>query len=574
LLGSLGLASCGSTTATAPTLERLTFEATTATYLRLEDESRPVFLLRPGQETTREVALEPGSRLVLALAVLEAAPARGFLHLDVSVDGTPAFRDRFSVRRKQHWWHRSVTLPGSGRVRLSLRLTHGRASGAPLEVSERDLGPWIALAVPRLYRPPRSDSRRRVLVWISQDALRADHLGAYGHSRASSPEFDERARGWALFENAVASSSWTLPSMASQFTSRHPAYHGAVVHDLLRDDSVPTLFEALAAEGFTVLGVTANDLISPSHDLASGFDALWYREGRAALLNERVLASLGEWHGGDLALFVHYMDPHATYFPPAPFDRLFDPQYAGPVEGRNTHFQTLLKISDPRDVEHVRALYDGEIAYADREIGSLLAELGARGLTQSAVIAYTSDHGEEFRDHGSWHHGGTLYQELVHVPLALRVPGLPGARLEQTVSLVDLAPTILDAFQIPIPGSFQGRSLLPLLDGETLEEASVVSETHLTAAHKRLISIRKGQLKYILAVAPGQGTPTILAEELYDLAVDPGEKVNRVSSPQADPLRQEALAYLIRAGAEARPPRKAELDAASMEKLRALGYIQ
>jgi len=541
-------------------------------YVRFDNESRPAFLLGAGEHEATEVDLLPGSRLVFALAFGDEAPERGFVHLEVRANGQPVFRGRMSVRRTNHWWHRSVGLPGSGRTRLSFIARLGRADGTPLPTPPAD--DWIALAVPRIYPPKSADASRRVLVWLSIDTLRADHLGAYGYPRPTSPAFDEAALGLGLFENAVASASWTLPSMTSQITSRYPSYHGAVLHDLARDPTTPTLYDVLSRNGFTVLGVTANDLISPAQGLADGFDALWFDDGRANQLARRALAALQEWDGGDLALFVHYMDPHHPYDPPPPFDDRFDPGYRGAVDASHTSFQALSQIRDPRDVAHVAALYDGEIAYADGEIQALLSELGERGLTERAVIVYSADHGEELMDHGSWHHGGTLYQEVLHVPLAIRVPGLGGARVSRPVSMLDLAPTVLDAFGIEPPAPFQGQSLLPLLRGEPLPEPWIVSETLLTRDHSHLVSIRRGDQKYIVRLLPGrEGGPEVLGEEMYDLSKDPDERHSDLGSPHLDALRRAALDYVTRARRQAPGPRLAPLDEDSLARLRALGYI-
>ena len=299
----------------APAFERL---AGPTTWCRFENESRSALRLRAGEERAWHVRLEPGTRLVFALGFPESAP--GFVHLEVEAGGRPAFVATFSAQRSGHWFHRQATLDVSGDVDLLFRTRHATTGGKPL-AGDRKTAPWIALTLPRLYRPQRRPGR--VLLWISQDTVRADHLGTYGYARPTSPRFDGLARASVLFEQASASSSWTLPSLASQFTARHPSYHGAVLHNLMPDARAPRLFELLAQAGFTVLGVTGNDLVSPAQGTANGLDALWFDEGRAARLNERLLTALDEWGGGDLALFVHYMDPHATYAPPPPFNRAF-----------------------------------------------------------------------------------------------------------------------------------------------------------------------------------------------------------------------------------------------------------
>jgi sulfatase-like protein len=186
-----------------------------------------------------------------------------------------------------------------------------------------------------------------------------------------------------------------------------------------------------------------------------------------------LVQALSEWRGGDLALFAHYMDPHYPYDPP--------PSYAGlfPNDGADAGGGGGSRAS-------VEALYDGELAYTDSQIDLLLKELERRGLLRDAVIVYTADHGEEFLDHGGWRHSRTLYQEMLHVPLAVRLPGVGGRRITEKVSLVDLAPTLLGALGIPAPASCQGRSLLPLVRGERLPAREVFAETerNLKQAHR------------------------------------------------------------------------------------------
>lgn len=444
------------------------------------------------------------------------------------------------------------------------------------EADSPEIGPKrktrIALGSPRLYRPVR-DRRRRVLVWLSQDALGARHLGAYGYARPTSPNFDRLTRDWAIFEDAVSCSSWTLPSIASQLTSRYPTYHGAVLNGLATDD--PTVFEVLANQGFTVLGVSGSDVVSAGSALARGFDALRHAEVRAQHINRLVLESLQEWGGGDLALFVHYLDPHASYHPPPPFDTKFDPGYRGEFNGGADFPKHASKIT-PADRRHLAALYDGEIASQDERIAALLERLEGMGVLGDAVIAYTADHGEEFQEHGSWSHGPTLYQEVLHVPLALRVPGATPQRVKRAVSLLDLAPTLLDAFGIATPPSFQGRSLLPLLRGRPGPEEPIYAETQLTHERNHIVAARSGRLKYILTVPGGRETaPAILKEELYDLDADPAEKANLAPAhAEAERLKRYTLAYLSRARAEGHAGRPAPVEPSTLEKLRAWGYIE
>lgn len=555
---------CGPAAAPTSGIDRLK-DLGARTFVRLKGETRPAVLLRSSETRSCRAVVEPGTRLLFSLAVVDGTPSEGRVKLVVRAAGRTVFEHHFPLEGHEGFWNRAVLVPGSGSMSLEFAATLEGAPRAP----DR---PFIALASSRLVSPPRG--KARTLVWISQDTVRADHLGSYGYARPTSPGFDRMARGWALFENAVATAPWTLPSLASQMTSRYPAYHGAVMETLAANDD-PTLFERLADAGFTVLGVTGNPYVSMERSLARGFDALWMTDGRAAEVNLQTLQALDLWPGGDLALFVHYMDPHASYSAPPPYDRMFDdPGYRGSVRGV-ANFPKFYSVIGPADTDHLKASYDGEIAYTDASISRLFRDLEERGLTSEAVIAYSADHGEEFKDHGYWSHGHTLYEELLHVPFAVRVPGFAARRIPQAVSMVDLAPTLLDALGIRSPPSFQGRSLLPLLRGGTLAETPVFAETILTPDRNQLVSLRSSDLKYVLKVERGRDlAPALLMEELYDLASDPQEQANRAGSRQADPLRRQALSYLAAARSQGHPGPPALMDAEAIEKLRAWGYLQ
>ena len=267
------------------------------------------------------------------------------------------------------------------------------------------------------------------------------------------------------------------------------------------------------------------------------------------------------------------MDPHFGYNPPAPFHDMFtDPGYTGKQQGYD--FGHLTLQSDPADVERVKALYDGEVAFTDQQIGLLLEAFRTRAPGDDVVFVYSADHGDEFLDHGHWGHGRQLYQELVHVPFAIRAPGSRPRRVEELVSLIDLAPTVLDSFGIEAPPSFEGKSLAAALKGAAVVERPAQSETELTRDGTLRVGLRDGRMKYLLAVPRGEEPIRVVSEELYDLREDPREQRNLAPSPRAEPLRRAALAYIQRARTEAAPSNPAQLDAEAREKLKALGYLE
>jgi len=544
-------------------LRRLVPAMGTPQPLRLEGETRPALMLRPGERRSATVETREGDQLVFAVGGGPGAPPRGRMRVQLQANGRMIFDGAFPLARGARWWPRTVPLPSSPQLRLELAASWQ----GPPELSPPS-EPWIGVAAPRIH--PAGDRPGRVLVWISIDTLRADHLGTWGYGRPTSPALDARLRDFVVFDEAMATSSWTLPSLASQITSRYPTAHGAVNPRTAVSPASRTVFEALAEAGFTVLGVTGNFYISTEYGLWRGFDALWHTQGPAVSIDAYARRALEERGSGDLALFLHYMDPHAPYAPPPPFDRRFDPGYRGAIDGHN---YATMRRSGPADVEHVKALYDGEIASTDAHIEGTLRALAEEGLLQSAVIVLSADHGEEFLEHGSWNHGGTLFREVLHVPLAVRVPGVPPRRIGAPVSLVDLAPTVLDALGVVPPHSFMGQSLLPVLRGQPPRPGPIFAETELTAGHDRVVAVREGSRAYVLH--QGGAAAAKEAAALYDVRADPGETRDLLGAgDDPAPLHAAALAFLERQRAAAGPARAAAIEGETVEALKALGYIE
>ena len=534
-----------------------------ARFLSLEGETRPAIVLKPGETRSCRVKVPAEGRLRFSLGFKDPPPLAA-VEFVVTADGKEVSR-RLLATDKKGWRREEVALAARGEttIALTVRLTSGSqdATGRP----------WVAIGSPRISgKPPH---KPRVLIWLSQDTVRADHTSAFGHSRSTTPTLDALSREAIVFEDAVATAPWTLASLASQLTSRYPAAHGATHKDFQKDPARPTLFDVLASRGFTVLGVTGNSFVSADFGLAGGLDGLWYVEGRAAELNHAVVhRALRDWDGGDVALFIHYMDPHYSYVPPPPYDRVFDPDYRGAVDGVN--FRSLGPGAPASDLAHVKALYDGEIAYTDAEIGRLLGRLREQGLVENALVLYTADHGDELLDHGGWYHGHTLYRELLHVPFVLRVPQLAARRVKEPVSMIDVAPTVLEAMGFPAPAAFQGESLLPVVNGGRRRERTIFAELQNDRSRPRRFSAREGSLEYIATVRwPQDAGEALLKEELYDLAADPGETRGLETAAGRDRLREQGRRYIEMASAARRAPLRATLAPETVESLRALGYV-
>ncbi len=262
------------------------------------------------------------------------------------------------------------------------------------------------------------------IVMIVVDTLRADHLGSYGYDRQTSPNIDALAEKGALFERTYSTSSWTLPACGSLLSGTYPSRHGATGWtDQLRSD-IPWLPAMLADRGYHTMAVTSNPFLTRQQGFERGFDefddetviaaAQWsfplleskhkalVLASTSATATRRAMELLNQRPDDKpFFLLLHYMDCHADYVPPPPLDTKFDPGYDGTVSG-HVQSENLATNLDPRDLAHVKALYDGEIAHVDRHIGQLMQHLAVLKLKQNTCVIVTADHGEELLDHGNW----------------------------------------------------------------------------------------------------------------------------------------------------------------------------
>ena len=383
---------------------------------------------------------------------------------------------------------------------------------------------------------------------IGVDTLRPDHLGCYGYDRDTSPSIDRLAAAGVLCENAVSQSPWTTPSFGTAFTSLYPTQHGAgSLESRLRTEST-TLAEVLLGRGYATGAIVSSPSMSPEFGLDRGFesyDICYEHEGRLATeATEIALEWLDANSSKPFFLFVHYFDPHLTYRPPPPYDTMFDPEYRGDLgnsfgrtaypQDRDGGFRSMRALSD-EDWNHIKSLYDGEIAFTDRAIGELLAGLSARGLEENTLVVFISDHGEEFFEHDGFRHGHTLFDELIRVPFVFRLPNvLPhGARIKRQVRVLDVMPTVLDILRIEADMHMEGISLAGLLTGKSgspeaqravLPPEAAFAEALLRGPEQKSITVYPHKLIY----------NTLTEEEmLFDLEVDPGEK-HDISESQSD----------------------------------------
>jgi arylsulfatase A-like enzyme len=426
------------------------------------------------------------------------------------------------------------------------------------------------------------------LLLVVIDTLRADRLGSYGSQRGLTPFLDELAAKGVVFENAYATSSWTSPSIASLFTSRHPIQHRVVGFESVLGEGEATLAESLRPLGFASGGFSANFRIAEKLGYGQGFDA-WrtYLEAPgvpgpkvpARYLREQALAWLGTvWRREQprpVFLYAHFMEPHSPYQPPEQERRRFAPDASrAEADAANALLVGLRfgDLSDPQ-VALLSALYDGEVAALDTELRKLFEALAASGFLEHSIVVVAADHGEEFREHGMLLHGITLFEPGVRVPLLMLGPGVePGRRVAQPVSLLDVAPTVLAWLGAPPQPQFEGRSLLPLLrsrgdeagSADILLDLAPKLDPQETRTHSR--GLVRGSRK--LLVDPRGGTL------LFDLARDPGERAGAGSPDEARELREALERARAELASRAAPSPAAEpLDPETRKRLRALGYL-
>ena len=428
---------------------------------------------------------------------------------------------------------------------------------------------------------PNELTRPEHLLVVLVDTLRADKLGPYSpETRVQTPGLDAFVRQATTFARAHSQENWTKPSVATLLTGLMPWEHTATQHESVVPSSLTLLPEILEERGFQTGAFIANGYVSDRF----GFDQGWgsyrnyIREGRRTRA-ENVAGDVLAWldrrdEDKPFFLYVHTIDPHVPYRPPDADLALYgDPSYRGAVDfSRDATLLENVKRGrvrlNARDRSHLEALYDGEITYHDRHFRSILEGLERRGLAASTMVVMTSDHGEELFDHGSVGHGHSVYEELLHVPLFVKLPGEIPRRVDRSVGLVDVMPTVLEAFGLPA-ADLPGRSFLDALRGNQRAERGTVSAF---MDHWRTLNVGRWKL----VERPGR------APRLYDLDEDPKEENDLAD---ARPIVRTWLRGLLGIRlAETMPadtptrrrraprPERTVIDDETAAQLRALGY--
>lgn len=471
------------------------------------------------------------------------------------------------VTAENQWLDAEVDLGSWGGRRVVLSLE----TKVVTKQSSRKSTSWVAWSSPEIRSSGRQEDGWD-LVLISLDTLRADHLGSYGYRRPTSPWMDRYADRSYRFASAVSAAPWTLPSHRALLTGLYPISHGGLKPESLGE----TLWHA----GYRTDAWTGGGVMDFRFNLSKGFDSYriqdWIRD--PGELDRAIRASTGRKR----FLFLHTYEPHDPYvstefvedMPPGRLDGYFD----------NKMWNQMHKDLTEEEKAYVEALYDGDIAFTDRQLKDLFDRLESSGVWDRAVVIITSDHGEQFWEHNTWRHGQSLYDHQLMVPLILHVPKRLRRELdlsersmviEQQVRLIDVVPTVHELLGLPLVRPVQGRSLVPLLRGETLPDVDALAE-HLNVREKKAKAVRFRGHKYIRSLVGPDPTNRDEFHELYEVSRDPGEQANLASEREELVARfRLRLDEIVGAAWQEEGTRLEDLklDSALKKQLEALGYL-
>ena len=429
-------------------------------------------------------------------------------------------------------------------------------------------------------RAATADERPNLVV-IVVDTLRKDRVGAYGYARETTPRLDALAKRAVRYDAWYSTSSWTTPATASLLTSLYPTRLQIRNEGSKLQERFVTLPEILRKHGYQTGGVVSNTLVSARWGFGEGFESFDdsaapgdTRSITSPAVTEKALRFLEARDGRPFFLFLHYFDPHSDYMAhaePAQPGGLAPRSYHGPLEP-GIGIPALRKLAasrglGPEDLHFVSDLYDGEIEFTDRFVGQVLERLQQLGLFDDTLIVFTSDHGEEFLDHGNFGHARTLFDELIHVPMLIKFPGQTEGRVSaRRFGHVDLLPTILDGLGIAADPELSGVSVLASERSSADAARPVFSETD---RRKHVRAVVWKDFKLVLDVQSDR-------YRLFDLAKDPGETRDVLAehAATAAQMRDELRGWMQREEASAGAPADVEMTDEEKTRLRALGYLE
>lgn len=547
--------------------------------------------VRFGDEERRAIALSRASTLRYHVSV----PADGSLGFGVGVEGEGDVPFAIEVTADGQPTSEVISGTASG-AWADHKVDLSRFAGELVRIDLRAKGEGagrLAWSSPRIFvpeRPQRELEPAKNVVVLVIDTLRADKLRPFNpQTRVKTPAIDKLASEGAVFELAQSPENWTKPAVASILTGLHPQTHQQKTGDAALPSSAELLSEHLQGEGFATGSFIANGYVSDRFGFDQGWDdySNYIREGKSTEAKD-VFEKAGNWieehRDGRFFAYIQTIDPHVPYDPPGEYLRMYDPsEYSGQVRPRMTG--DLLEkakrkpprvVFDASDKRRLKALHDGEITKHDHFFGAFLERLDQLGLSGDTLIVVTSDHGEEFDDHGSWGHGHSVYQELLHVPLMFRLPNrLPaGTKISDAVSTLDVSATVTELLGVPAMADNEGHPLVGLMLGDAPSRPAVAFSDFQD--DRRVITSRRWKL-----VLRGNLTST-----MFDLAADPMEKTQL--DPSAFPIGRRYSRMLLgqflgatnrgdwlsaeQKGGTQLKRENAEMDDTIRDQLRALGY--
>ncbi len=432
------------------------------------------------------------------------------------------------------------------------------------------------------------------------DTLRADALGTYGSNRPTSPNIDRFAADSIVFEQAWASSAWTLPSLYSILTGVYPNRHGYIWGSVKKrpDFDIARLPEVLEPLGYRSVGLSQTFLASEVYGVQKGFDQFYVDDWLGSLQKSSHRVPWYFWrallHHGDLETplfaYIQTVDPHAPYHPTGAYRRFAEKNPGGlPVSAyRNPHlFNHPPRAVDDKDVTHLRALYDGGVSQADRQFGRFVEMLRFLNLYEDSLIIFTSDHGEEFNEHGGFDHSRTLFEELLRVPMIIKLPRQDrgGSRISERVSIIDIAPTVLEiaGASTSVLDRLDGVNILdPRQDPNRYRDRTIHAQTSPEGqddlyAEVALTAAVREDLKCIQS---SNGVDRFFGDipeiRTFDLAADPSELR---PLPSSDPRSRACAKELVPRNAatlrsQVTSSSDQRLSAEELERLKALGYLE
>jgi len=501
--------------------------------IRRKEDTRPACRVRLPAALSAQAEIRAGSFLEFGIAVegqganLSDRSMVCVIHADDGKKKKQVFQKIWAlVPGRKEWMDQRVDLSGlhPGEATLTFSFREAPRMAGKIRKSLK-----LYLSCPLLFGGRRPEPQGNIIFYLV-DTLRADHLMCYGYTRNTSPHLTDLMLDGVLFHSLYAQASWTSPSVASMFTSLYPSDHGLIDTTDRLPDRVETLAEILSRNGYLTKAFVANGFVSASYNFNQGFDTYSIisgqdRKGHAR--GEEIIGPAIDWmeENQDKKFFVylHMVDPHSPYDPPEPYRSKFDQGFQSAISGdHGDKSYRRVKSLNETDIRHITDLYDGEVAYTDACFGYLVRRLKKLGRYDDTLIVFTSDHGEEFWEHGGWGHGKNLFLEQLHIPLIMKFRKNRGAGtvVKSRIQSLDIMPTILGAMGLAAPEQGEGVDLYnAIFQGGSLEQRKILSETKKN--RNRLYSLVTGRYKYILRKEP------LFQEKLFDLQQDPLEKENR-----------------------------------------------